>query len=97
MRLLYPALPAGDAALLVRLLRLSSVSAATLAAVDTLAACLTAMGLAKRAALAMLLAVLVKTGLQLLLVGNASYGILGAATAPTPVIWLPFSSICFIL
>ena len=81
VRLLYPALPAGDAALLVRLLRLSSVSAATLAAVDTLAACLTAMGLAKRAALAMLLAVLVKTGLQLLLVGNASYGILGAATA----------------
>lgn len=81
VRLLYPALPAGDAALLVRLLRLSSVSAATLAAVDLLAACLTAMGLAKRAALSMLLAVLVKAGLQLLLVGNASYGILGAATA----------------
>ena len=79
--LLYPALPAGDAALLVRLLRLSSVSAATLAAVDLLAACLTAMGLAKRAALSMLLAVLVKAGLQLLLVGNASYGILGAAVA----------------
>ena len=81
VRLLYPALPAGDAALLVRLLRLSSVSAATLAAVDLLAACLTAMGLAKRAALSMLLAVLVKAGLQLLLVGNASYGILGAAVA----------------
>ena len=81
VRLLYPALPAGDAALLVRLLRLSSVSAATLAAVDLLAACLTAMGLAKRAALSMLLAVLVKVGLQLLLVGNASYGILGAAVA----------------
>ena len=81
VRLLYPALPAGDAALLVRLLRLSSVSAATLAAVDLLAACLTAMGLAKRAALSMLLAVLVKAGLQLLLVGNASYGVLGAAVA----------------
>lgn len=81
VRLLYPALPAGDAALLVRLLRLSSVSAATLAAVDTLAACLTAMGLAKRAAFSMLIAVLVKAGLQLLLVGNASYGILGAAVA----------------
>lgn len=81
VRLLYPALPAGDAALLARLLRLSSVSAATLAAVDLLAACLTAMGLAKRAALSMLLAVLVKAGLQLLLVGNASYGILGAAVA----------------
>ena len=81
VRLLYPALPPGDAALLVRLLRLSSVSAATLAAVDLLAACLTAMGLAKRAALSMLLAVLVKAGLQLLLVGNASYGVLGAAVA----------------
>ena len=81
VRMLYPSLSVQDAALLVRLLRLSSVSAATLAAVDTLAACLTAMGLAKRAAFSMLIAVLVKAGLQLLLVGNAAYGILGAAIA----------------
>ena len=81
VRLLYPALNAEDAALLVRLLRLLSVSAATLAAVDTLSACLTAMGLARRAALSMLAAVAVKAALQWLLVGVPALGITGAAIA----------------
>ena len=81
VRLLYPALGAEDAVLLVRLLRLMSVSAATLAAVDTLAACLTAMGLARRAALSMLIAVIVKAALQFALVGNPALGITGAAIA----------------
>lgn len=81
VRLLYPALPAQDAALLVRLVRLLSVSAATLAAVDTLAACLTAMGLAERAALSMFIAVCVKAALQFALVGNPALGIVGAAVA----------------
>lgn len=81
VRLLYPALGVEDAVLLVRLLRLMSVSAATLAAVDTLAACLTAMGLARRAALSMLIAVIVKAALQFALVGNPALGITGAAIA----------------
>ena len=77
--LLYPALSAQDAAVLVRLLRLMCVSSAALAAVDTLAACLTAMGRAKCAMRAMLCAVLCKAALQLLLVGKL--GITGAAIA----------------
>ena len=81
VKTLYPALDAQDAAMLVRLVRLLSVSAATLAAVDTLAACLTAMGRARRAALSMLIALAVKAGLQCLLVGSPAAGIAGAAAA----------------
>lgn len=78
-KLLYPALSGGDAATLVLLIRLLSVSAVTLAGVDTLAACLAGMGRAKRAAASMLAAVLVKFALQWALVGRFSIG--GAAIA----------------
>lgn len=80
-KLLYPSLGASDAALLVKLLRLCSVSAVTLAAVDTLAACLVALGRAGYAAGSMAVAVLFKALMQGLLVGNASLGIVGAAIA----------------
>lgn len=76
---LYPALSEGDFTLLVSLLRLTSVSAVTLASVDTLSACLTGMGRAKYAAGAMLCAVVVKFVLQTLLVPVYSVG--GAAIA----------------
>lgn len=79
--MLYPALSAQDATLLTNLLRLMSVSAASLAAVDTLSACLTAMGLARRAVLSMLIAVVVKALLQVVLVGGTPLGIMGAAIA----------------
>ena len=81
VRLLYPALGAEDGAVLVALVRISSVSAAALAAVEVLAACLAAMGRARRAALAMLAAVLVRTAVQGVLVGSPAFGILGAAIA----------------
>ena len=77
--LLYSSLSAEDAALLISMLRLTSVSAVTLASVDTLSACLTGMGRAKYAAFSMLVAVLVKFGLQFLLVPVLSVG--GAAIA----------------
>lgn len=79
--LLYPSLAAKDAATLVSLLRLSSVSAATLAAVDTLSACLTGMGRAARAAGAMAAAVCVKAALQFLLVSDPALSVGGAAIA----------------
>ena len=79
VRRLYPALSGADAALLVRLLRLMSVSAALLAAVNTLAACLTAMGRAKRAMFSMAAAVAVKAALQFALI--RPFGITGAAAA----------------
>ena len=79
--LLFPSLTGGEAELLVRLVKLMSVSAVSLAGVDTLAACLTGMGRAKNAALGMLVAVVVKLVIQLALVGDARIGIVGAAAA----------------
>lgn len=77
--LLYPSLSAEDVRLLVSLLKLLSVSAVSLAGVNTLAACLTGMGRAKYAALSMFAAVLVKFALQWALVGRLS--VIGAAVA----------------
>ena len=77
--LLYSSLSQEDADMLVSILRLTSISAVTLAAVDTLSACLTGMGRAKYAAGSMLVAVLGKHALQFLLVPTLSVG--GAAIA----------------
>lgn len=89
--ILYSSLNAEDAALLVRLIRLSSVSAVTLAGVDTLAACLTGMDRAKYAAFSMLLAVLVKFALQWLLVSNPALSVGGAAIASNACYLVAFS------
>ena len=86
--LLYPSLSAEDGATLVSLIRLSSVSAATLAGTDTLSACLTGMGRAKRAAYSMLAAVVVKLALEFLLVSDPRYGVAGAAVA---------SNVCYLI
>lgn len=81
VHILYGGLSPEDAETLVGLVRLSSVSAATLAGVDTLAACLTGMGRAKYAARNMLLAVLVKFALQWTLISNPAISVSGAAIA----------------
>ncbi len=91
VHLVYSTLSAEDAALLVRLVRLSSVSAVTLAGVDTLAACLTGMGRAKRAALSMLCAVIVKFALQWVLVSDPALSIGGAAIAANACYLVAFS------
>ncbi len=78
---LYPSLSAGDGELLIRLVRLSAGSAAALASVDTLAACLAGMGRAKYAAGGMLLAVCVKFILQFALVSQPALSVSGAAIA----------------
>ncbi len=88
VRLLLPALAREDAALLIRLLRILAVSAVTRAAVETLTACLTAMGMAKRAALSMLAAVVVKTALEGILVADPAFGVAGAAVA---------SNVCYLV
>ncbi len=89
--ILYPALPEGDRAVLVSLIKTVSVSAATLAGVETLAATLTGMGRAKYAAVSMLTAVTAKFLLQFLLVGSARYSILGAAAAANICYLIAFS------
>ncbi len=88
-RFLYPALGEEDVLLLARLVRLSSVSAATLAGVDTLSACLTGMGRAKRAAFSMLAAVIVKHALQFALI--PALGVAGAAIAANVCYLVAFS------
>ncbi len=89
-RLLYPALDGADSALLARLIRLSALSAAALAGVDTLSACLTGMGKARRAALAMLCAVAVKHGLQFALIPTP-LGVFGGALAANACYLVAFS------
>ena len=81
VRLLYASLPAGDLATVVSLVRLSSLSAVSLSAVNTLAASLTGMGRAKHAAKAMLAAILVKFILQWVLVSSPALSVGGAAIA----------------
>lgn len=79
--ILYGHLSAEDAQTLVTLLRLTSVSAVSLAGVDTLAACLTGMGRAKYAAFGMLVAVSVKLLVESVLVGDPAFSVAGAAIA----------------
>lgn len=79
--LLYPSLSGEENALLVSLVRTTAVSAVSLAGVDTLAACLTGMGRAKKAAFSMGVAVLVKFLLQAILTSNPVFSITGAAIA----------------
>lgn len=81
VKLLFSNLGEQDMATVVSLIRLSSVSAVTLAAVNTLAACLTGMGRAKHAARSMLVAIFVKFILQFILVSRPSLAIGGAAIA----------------
>lgn len=87
--LLYPSLAAEDAATLASLIRITSISAVTVSGVDTLAACLTGMGRAKKAALSMFLAVCCKTALQVLLVPVLS--VTGAAIAANACYLIAFS------
>jgi len=79
--LLYPSLSVEEGQILVRLIRICSVSAVSLSATETLAACLTGMGRAKKAALSMGIAVTVKFFLQWLLVSNPVLSVTGAAIA----------------
>ncbi len=81
VRLLYANLSESELNTVVALVRLSSVSAVSLAAVNTLAACLTGMGRAKYAARAMFVAITVKLLLQILLVSDPALSVGGAAIA----------------
>ena len=81
VKLLYASLPENDLATVIALVRLSSVSAVSLAAVNTLAACLTGMGRARHAAYAMFAAICVKLILQCVLVSKPALSVGGAAIA----------------
>lgn len=76
--------------LLVKMVRLMSVSAAFLAGTQTLAACLTGMGRAKFAAFSMFCGVAVKFALQTALVSDPRFGILGAAISANACYFIAF-------
>lgn len=91
VRILYGSLSAADAQILVRLVRIMAVSAALLSCVQTLAACLTGMGKAKYAALAMLVAVAFKLAVQPILLSRPSLSVYGAAIAANACYVIAFS------
>ena len=90
-RLLYSGLSAEDFSVLVRLVRLTAVSAITVSAVDILAACLAGMGRARRAAVSMLVAIVIKITLQVVLVSNPALSVSGAAIAANACYLVAFS------
>ena len=77
---LYPRLAETDRETLILLVRMTSLSSVFLAGIDTLAASLTGMGRAKKAALSMGIAVFVKLLLECFLI-NGRFLIAGAAAA----------------
>ncbi len=89
--LVYRSLNGEEKEILVKLVKLFSVSAVTLSATQTLSACLTAQGKPKYAALAMTIAVAVKIPLTVLLVKNPSLNIFGAAIAANVCYLLAFT------
>ena len=70
-----------ELATLVRLVKLFAISAVTLSSTQTLSACLTPLGRPMRSAVAMFLAMSLKTALNVALLQNPSLSIYGAAIA----------------
>lgn len=80
-RVIFRSLSAEERAILVRLVKALAISALTLSCVQTLSACLTAQGKPQYAALSMLVAVTVKTGVYTVLLKNPQISVLGMAYA----------------
>ncbi len=80
-KLIFRSLQEEELLILVRLIKIFSVSALTLSLIQTLSACLTAQGKPKFAALSMLIGVVVKTGAYVLLLQNSEISVFGLAHA----------------
>ncbi len=89
--ILYPALSSAQASVLVALLRTLAPAAVFLPCMQTLSACLTGMGRAKKAMLATAVAVCVKFLLEVLLLRVPSLSVLGAAIAADACYLVAFS------
>lgn len=91
VRLIYRSLSESETKILITLVKLFSVSAVTLSATQTLSASLTALGKPIHSAIAMGVAVTVKTALGVLLVRKPSVSIYGAAIAADIAYLISFS------
>lgn len=80
-RLIFRSLVGEELAILVKLIKIFSVSAFTLSCTQTLSACLTAQGKPKYAALSMLIAVAVKTATYVFLLRDPAVSVFGLAHA----------------
>ena len=81
VRLIYRSLQGEELGTLVALVKAFSISALTLSLVQTTSACLTAQGKPRHAAVSMLIAVLVKTVAELLLLRNPKISVFGLVYA----------------
>ena len=80
-KLVFRSLTGEELRVLVRLVKIFSVSACTLSCVQTLSACLTAQGKPQRAALSMLVGIVVKTATYAVLLRNERISVFGLAYA----------------
>ena len=80
-KIIFRSLAGEELALLIELIKAFSISALTLSCVQTLSACLTAQGKPQYAALSMLIALTVKTGLYLCLLPKSEISVFGLAYA----------------
>lgn len=78
---IFRSLQGEELEILVRLIRIFSLSALTLSCAQTLSACLTAQGKPQYAALSMLLSVVVKTGVYVFLLRDPQISVFGLAHA----------------
>ncbi len=81
VKMIYRNLSGDELGILVRLVKILSVSALLLSLVQTLSACLTAQGKPKLSALSMLIAVTVKTAVYTLLLRKSEISVFGVAYA----------------
>ena len=81
VKIVYRSLQGEELSTLVRLVKIFSISAFLLSGVQTLSACLTAQGKPSRAAISMLLAVIVKTVTYLYLLKSPQNSVFGMAHA----------------
>ena len=80
-KIIFRSLNGEELAVLTRLIEVFAVSALSLAFVQTLSACLTAQGKPQYAALSMLIAMLVKTGLYVFWLRDPSISVFGLVYA----------------
>ncbi len=80
-KIIFRSLAGEELATLIELIKAFSISALTLSCVQTLSACLTAQGKPQYAALSMLIALTLKTGLYLLFLPNSEISVFGLAYA----------------
>ena len=80
-KIIFRSLKGEELSTLIRLVRVFAVSAFTLSCAQTLSACLTAQGKPQYAALSMLMAVTIKTGLYIFLLKNPTLSVFGLAYA----------------